>query len=304
MKYRISSSVLQFKPKIELAWRLKEWDGIDDPDKDLLFFGLYHDRDFDVFYNFEGNRHVFWCGSDILNVQKDYERQRVLKLRPETKHYCENEQEAENLRSIGIEPTVIPSFLGRVSHYKLSCRMPKKGEKWKVWMCGHPSREQEYGFDQTKEMAKIFPDIEFHFYGVEKKYQGKPYSSSDDLPNVFYHGLVKEEDLDWAIKNYHCGFRANVNDGFSEVIVKSLLLGQYCITRIPYKYTWNYETRESLIQLFNKLKNQKKPNYEPRAQLIKEINQFPWCKREYWNPKDESSDSGIGNGGGSTGESN
>jgi len=302
MKYRISNSVINFQKKLELAWGLKEWDGIDDPDKDLLFFGLYHDRDFEVFYNFKGNRSIFWCGSDIIRVQRDYERRRVLGLCPDTKHYCENESEAKKLRDMGFTPIVIPSFLGAVSRYPLSYCPPRPGEKWKVWMCGHPLREQEYGFDQAKELARIYPNIEFHFYGVEKKYQGKPYSESDDLPNVIYHGKVDENQLDDEIKKYHCGFRPNINDGFSEVIVKSLLLGQRCITKIPYKYTWSYNSWEELVQLFNKLQHEYERDYETRATLIKEVNQFPWCEKKFWNPE-EDSDSRNGNGGGCTGES-
>lgn len=295
MKYRISISVIQFKPKLEQAWGLKEWEGIDDPDKDLLFFGLYNDRDWDIFQNYQGNRNVFWCGSDILRALQDYERQRVLKISP-AKHYCETEKEAELLRKINIEPEIIPSFLGNISEYPISFRPPKDEERWKIWMCGHEHREQEYGFDQAKELAALYPDIEIHFFGVEKKYQGKPYSSSDDLPNVFYHGQVPEKELDEMIKKFHCGFRPNINDGFSEVVVKSVLLGQPCITKIPYKFTWSYESWEVLVQLINKLRqNQIGPDYENRTKLIKELNQFPWCKQKFWNPEEDSS-SGNGYG--------
>src|SRR3990167_2527911 len=231
-KLRVSTSVGQFKLKAERAWGLKEWEGIDDPDQELIFFGLFHDRDFEVFHNFKGQKYMFWCGGDILRLIEDYERQRVMKISPTTKHYCENELEAQNLRSVGIEPIIVPSFLGSIEDYPISFVVPEQGEKWKVWMCGHERREQEYGFDQARELARLFPDVEFHFYGVSKEYEGKPNLESDSLSNVIYHGQVPEEQLDKEIRQYHCGLRCNEHDGVSEVMVKSILLGQYPISKI------------------------------------------------------------------------
>ena len=240
-KLKVSSSVGQFKLKAQKAWGIKEWQGIDDPDNELIFFGLFHDRDFEIFHNFTGDKSVFWCGGDILRLTEDYERQRVMKIAPNTKHYCENEVEAEKLRSVGIDPIVIPSFLADVNDYPISFKAPTDG-KWKIWMCGHERREVEYGFDKARELAKIFPDVEFHFYGVNKEYGGKANIAGDRLPNIIYHGLVPEKQLDKEIKEYHAGMRCNEHDGMSEVIVKSVLLGQYTISRIPYEGVWGYET--------------------------------------------------------------
>ena len=279
MKIKVSSSVLHFLPKAKAIWKLNEWLGVDDPDQDVLFFGLFHDRDYEVFHNVKGQKSVFWCGGDILRLKEDYERQRVIRISPGTKHYCENEQEAEKLRSIGIEPEVIPSFLGDIGAYPISFKPPKPGERWKVWMCGHPKREVEYGFDQARELAKMFSDVEFHFYGVDKDYEGKVRVSSDDLPNVFYHGLVPEKQLDEEIKKYHAGMRCNEHDGVSEVVIKSALLGQYTISRIPYEGVWHYQTFEELKQLVEKLKQQTEPNLQAREIWLKKINCFPWVKK-------------------------
>jgi hypothetical protein len=277
MKIRVSSSVFHFKERAENTWKLKPWEGINDPDKELLFFGVYHDRDWEVFDNFDGKKIVFWCGSDILRLMEDYERKRIIKNNP-CDHYCENEIEAQNLRTVGIEPIVIPSFLDDINKYPITFEPPRDG-KWKVWLCGHPEREEEYGFVLSKRMAKFFPDIEFHFYGVEKPEQ-------EQLPNIIYHGKVPEDVLNEEINNYHCGFRPNFHDGVSEVMIKSMLLGQYPITRIKYEGVWNYENEKDLIGLFKKLKEQVKPYYEGRSIWLKRLNQFPWCKSNFINPKD------------------
>ena len=284
MKLKVSSSVRQFREKAERAWGLKEWEGINDPDQELLFFGLFHDRDFEVFHNFKGQKSVFWCGGDILRVLEDYERRRVLRIALGTRHYCETEVEAENLRKAGFEPEIIPSFLGNIEDYPVSFQPPLEGEKWKVWMCGHPDREQEYGFDKARQLAKIFPDVEFHFYGVDKEYAGKPNLESDSLPNVIYHGLVSEEQLDKEIKRMQCGLRLNEHDGVSEVIVKSILLGQYPISFLPYEGVAQYQTFEDLVELIEKMKEQREPNLRTRAIWLKSLNNFPWCKKEFYAP--------------------
>lgn len=281
MKLRVSSSVAQFRKKAERAWGLQEWEGVDDPDQEILFFGLFHDRDFEVFHNFKGKKSVFWCGGDILRLTEDYERRRVMKIAPETIHYCETEEQAIKLRSAGLNPTIIPSFLGNIYHYPSSFTVPEDG-KWKIWMCGHERREQEYGFDQAKELAKMFDDIEVHFYGVRKEYEGKVVTELDSLTNVFYHGQVPEEEFDEDIKKYHCGLRPNENDGVSEVVIKSLLLGQYPISKLPYEGVWQYKSFGELAELVVKLKEQRQENVRVRTMWIKKLNQFPWCKKDFY----------------------
>lgn len=286
MKLRVSSSVVGFKERAEKTWGLEEWQGIDDPDKEVVFFGLYHERDFAVFEGDFTKRIVFWCGSDILRVLSDYERRRILKNYPETEHYCENEIEAEELRSVGINPIVIPSFLDSVSVFPVSFNPPveisdgiKLIKPCHVWLCAHPEREEEYGVTLAKRMAEMYPlDLVFHIYGVEKTAYEK------ELPNVIYHGHVKEEQFNKEIRNYHCGFRPNQHDGFSEVIIKSVLMGQYPISRIKYENIWHYTNEQELKECFEKLLVQTKPNLQARTYWIKTINQYPWCKKEFYEP--------------------
>ena len=289
MKLKVSGSVKQFEGKAMLTWGLKLWEGLNDPDNEVLFFGLFNERDFEVFHNFKGKKLIFWCGGDILRVMEDYERRRVLKLDEGIKHYCETEEQADKLREMGFDPWVIPSFLNNVNNYPLSFQVPKKEEKWKIWICGHPKRDIEYGFDKAIELAKIFPDIEFHFYGIDKDKEETVVLDSYDLPNVISHGLVSEKQLDEDIKEYHCGLRTNESDGVSEVIIKSILLGQYPISFLPYEGVWQYKEFGDLIELITKLKRQVEPNYETRSIWLKQLNQYPWCKQQFWKPNNSKS---------------
>ena len=285
MKIRTSGSIISFKEGAENTFGLKEWQGIDDPDQELLFFGLYHERDYDVFDCFKGKKSVLWAGTDITRLLEDYERKRVIKNNP-CDHYCENEIEAQELRSLGLNPIVIPSFLDNINKFPVSFNPPVQydGETrieqfCKVWMCAHPDREDEYGVPSAKRMAELYPlDLQFHIYGVEKQ------AYDSNLPNVIYHGQVSKEQLNEEIKEYHCGFRPNFHDGFSEVIIKSILLGQYPISRIKYEHVWNYTSETQLKECFDKLLKIYKPNLEARTYWLKQINQYPWCKKEYYEP--------------------
>lgn len=273
MKIRCSRSVNQFLEKAKLIWGLEEWQGLDDPEKDILFFGLYQPDDYSDLENSVGNKSIFWCGSDILRMLDDKDCIRIV-TQKDIKHYCETEIEAKNLFRAGIKSEIIPSFLGDIKQYPLSFTTPLQGENWKIWLCGHPQREKEYGFDEAKELTRIFKNLEVHLYGVD----------GINEKNIYYHGLVSEAQLDNDIKKYHCGMRANRHDGVSEVVIKSLLLGQYPISRLPYEDVWQYETSTDLVMYIQVLMEKIEPNYRPRIKWMKKINQFPWCAKNYWKP--------------------
>jgi hypothetical protein len=267
-KVRVSLSVINFKDKIKKVWKLEEWQGVDDPAKHVLFFGLYTKHDFDAWWYAEPEeRSVFWCGSDILNVLNNTEFQRRLKLYPNTKHYCETKEEYENLKSIGIEAEIIPSFLESEKDFPISF---KPSENPHIWMCVHPYREVEYGLDVIYRMAKKFPDYTFHIYGTYE------WIEEEQPKNVLFHGQVPNEQLNKEIKQYQCGFRGNKHEGISEVLGKSILLGQYYISRMKLPEVWYYENEEEVEGYLKKLREMKSWNKSGRRYWKGSFNKFPW----------------------------
>jgi len=267
-KIRISLSVINFKERALKTWGLKEWEGIEDPTEHVLFFGMYTMHDYNAWwYSDIKERSIFWCGSDILNTLKDIEFKRRLKLYPETKHYCETEIEAENLRSIGIEPIITQSFLGDVNGFDITY---KQSDTPHIWMCAHPGREKEYGLDKIIEIAPKFPDYTFHVYGILE------WNEVEKPLNVICHGEVTDEELNEDIKQYQCGFRGNVHEGFSEVPVKSILNGQYTITKMKFPEMWNFQDSKELEEHLKSLKEQKDYNKKGHDYWSKNLNAFPW----------------------------
>jgi len=268
-KIQISSGMWKFAEKVMKTWGLKQWGGIKDPEE-VLFFGMYSDNDYEVFRHFNGKKAIFWAGSDITQMLAKPDRIRVMKLFPETQHFTDTKPEGDELKSIGLNVTVAPSFLEDVNDFPV-CYKPSKTPH--IYLSGHPNREEEYGFDLCKKIAKDLPEFTFHFYGVE----GESYD------NIIYHGWVENEQFNKEIRDYQCGLRPNEHDGFSEIVIKSILLGQYAISYIPYgSGVWDFKTESDLRILLRHLQKppaSERPNIEGREAWISKLNCFPWTEK-------------------------
>lgn len=265
MKIRISLSVGGFNEKVCKTWGIEEWQGMDDLDQDVLFFGMYTLHDYDALWYHTGKKTIFWCGSDILNLTQVPEFQRRLRLY-EIDHYTETSQEADLLASVKIKAKIVPSFLEDVNDFPITWKPSKTPH---VFLSGHPNREEEYGFDLVKAIAPSLPEFTFHLYGVK----------GESTANVIYHGNVKNEQFNKDIQKYHCGLRPNEQDGFSEIPIKAILNGGYAITRKNLPHMEPYMSPEQLIDKLKKLKEFKEPNLEAREYWIAKLNDYPWVKK-------------------------
>lgn len=238
-----------------------------------VFMGLYGFPDFYELWRHKGRKCIFWCGSDILNFIKGYwlEDAGLSKMCPKgmanwiNKHcesYVENEIEYLALKFHGIESKIVPSFLGNVDDYKISYQW---SEKPKVYTSVSGDDFKLYGWDKLPELAKKNPYIEIHCYGNTKPFEGV-YPS-----NLIFHGRVSHETMNEEIKNMQGCLRLTEFDGFSELVAKALLWGQYPISIINYPHTFRPENMEILHTLT-------KPNIEGREWLLKVVNKYPWVK--------------------------
>jgi len=78
------------------------------------------------------------------------------------------------------------------------------------------------------------------------------------------------------IKHMQSGLRVLEFDGFSEILAKSVLWGQYPISRIGYPHIDSYTSNEKLIQLIHNLATKTAPNIKARDYYMKTLNQYPW----------------------------
>ena len=240
-----SSSISNWRSKIEHKWYLPRWNPLGSLVFPTLFFGMYNVVDY-VCLVFTRKRIVFWCGSDILALtRRPFWRWLLPRLK--ARHICENIDEKRVLAAMGIKAEIQPIFIGDVERYPVSYRPSAFTH---AYLCAHPGRELEYGVMDVEAVAPHVPEVMFHIYGI----------TGHSHHNVMYHGHVSEDTFDLDIQRYHAALRLNFFDGFGDVLAKSILLGQYPIAYIRYPGLSCARNKEDLVKLLHKLRTHKVPN--------------------------------------------
>ena len=230
----------------------------------MVFFGLYRPKDFLLFLLHRGPKSVWWCGSDILAAGWHYRWLQRINAR----HICENEIEQGILQvMLQQEVEVRPIFLGNPDEFKLSYKQSKTPE---VFIHINQNAERESGFFTIERIAKRLPYIKFHIYGKM--------ASRNTEHNIHFHGFVPEEHFNREIRQYHGALGLHYFSGFDDTVAKSVLMGQYPITKINYPHIDSYKDEEELIKLLDELKNKKESNYKIREYYLEQFNLSIWNK--------------------------
>lgn len=259
------------------AWNCVEYTNRNNP---AVFVGMYDLRDYIALWRHKGKAWVFWCGSDISNLDNGFMcnngklmwlskilpgfKSILLSILNKADHWCENQREQGLLSKNGVKASVNVSFFGRKESYKVEYKWSPNTQ---VYISASEGRQIEYGFDIIEQLAGYLPDITFHFYGAT--WNTKQF-------NIIVHGKVPLHRMNREISKMHCGLRLNKFDGFSEITAKSILWGQYPITYIPYPNIPWYSCTAELKSLLKDLRNKKEPNTEVRDYYLNKINKFPW----------------------------
>lgn len=238
-----------------------------------VFFGLYGLPDFYALWRHIGTRAILWAGSDITHFKNGYWLDKEGKIRVDPKplakwieknciSYVENSVEQKELKKLGINAKVVPSFLGNLADYPVSY---ESSDTPKLYTSVSGDDFKLYGWDNIDGLAKLNPEVEFHLYGNYKEWTSKE-------KNVIIHGRIPKEQMNSEIKRMQGALRLTEFDGFSEIIAKSLLWGQYPVSIIEYPTTLKPEE-------IHMLKTRKRPNTMGRAWILKNVNQYPWNQK-------------------------
>lgn len=267
--YRWAPALGTFQDSPEKIWGVKPYDPAST--EPCVFCGLYGLNDFHALWRYKGKKLIWWTGSDIRHFMNGYwldehgdirvsARPLATWIKKNCESWVENEVEAEALRKFGIESKVAPSFLGDINQFEISYTF---SDKPKLYASVSGDDFKLYGWDKISEVACLHPEIEFHLYGN---------TVMPDIPftlNVIIHGRVPKEQFNEEIKTMQGGLRLVPFDGCSEIIVKSILMGQYPISLIEYPHVLKLEE-------IGTLKDKKGPNLEGREWFIKNLNKYPW----------------------------
>lgn len=250
------------------VWGTKEYNA-NGKKHPAVFMGVYSYFDFLTVFTHAGEKAILWCGGDILRLTRTgywlhdspvmtLDSLRIAKwINENCENYCENIWEYEELKKVGIESKIVPSFLGKVEDYQVTF---KPGNK--VYASVSGNNFEQYGWPKIEELAKQNPDIEFYLYGNTDEWKSKN-------KNVVVRGRVDKWIMNEEIKHMQGGLRLLEEDGFSEVLAKSILWGQYPISAIEYPYMLRPNQLRMIL-------DKKEPNIQGREYFLKQINQYPW----------------------------
>lgn len=269
--HRWAPSLGALEDTAENVWGTTEYEG--DRDEPTVFFGLYGLPDFYTLWRHRGKKWILWAGTDITHFKNGYwlEEGGGIRLDPmplaewinkNCESWVENEVEQKALAELGIESTVGQSFLGDVNRFQA---WYTHSTTPKLYTSVSGDNYDLYGWDKIPQLAQDNPDIEFHLYGNSPKYP----LYLMGIPNVIIHGKVSKEEMNNDIRGMQGALRLTEFDGFSEILAKSLLMGQWPVSRIPYLYTLP-------VDEIDDLKNMKNVNTTGRKFYLSTLNSFPW----------------------------
>lgn len=256
----VSSSVSNFREKLLARTRLPEW-SFKTISQLTIFFGCYHIGDYVRLLFHRGGRIIFWCGSDILQLEKSLWRYVIRKIK--SRHICENRVEQGVLERMGIYAEIHPMIFEPPEDIPISF-IPS--ERPHVYVTCHDGSQEAYGVNYLEGIATSVPDVTFHIYGVE----------GESHDNVVFHGQIKNEVFNREIRHYQGALRLNSHDGFSEILAKSVLMGQYPISFIFYPEIDFAPDSVRLIRCLNNLKHKKKPNHQAAKYWSEKLEESLW----------------------------
>lgn len=190
-------------------------------------------------------------------------------LNKHCENWVENYTEAKALKKLGIKTKICPSFLGDVNKFKASYQW---SDKPKLYTSVSGDDFGRYGWDKIPALAKRYPNIEFHLYGntdqtICEIELGAIFGRPSE--NIIIHGRVPKAQMNREIRKMQGALRLIRMEGFSEIVAKSILMGQYPVSLIKYPYMLS-------INEIGKLKTLKKPNIKGREYYLKRLNKYPW----------------------------
>lgn len=232
----------------------RQYDPLTDIDKPVFFEGLYFPDDYRVLIRHQGDRIIFWNGTDLRNMLNVYGWRLILEETP-ARHYCHCSVDRDLLLKAGIQATVRPFFFGNISKYQISYI---RSDTPSVYLNAHPGRETEYNIPLALEVAADMPEIRFHFYGI----------TGTDTDNTFYHGWIDEDTMDEQIAKFQGCLKLPNDPRASQTMIKSALMAQYPIAINFLEGVWYGPDKASIIRYLNLLKEQVEPNLRLREQYL------------------------------------
>lgn len=270
MQVRVAPSLGELEGTHQEVWGTENYQPSSKPNEPTVFMGLYGLPDFYTLWRHKGKRYIFWVGSDIRHFINGYwlDDEGKIRINPKSlakwinencESWVENLVEKKALEIIGIKAKRCPSFMGNIKDYKVEYKWSNKP---KLYTSVSGDDFDLYGWHQVDYLAKQYPNYEFHLYGNQMDWESKN-------DNVIVHGRVHKDIMNDEIKHMQGALRLVELEGFSEIIAKSILWGQWPISLISYRHTLS-------VDKMDMLRKKHTPNFAGRQHYLQRLNKFPW----------------------------
>lgn len=171
---------------------------------------------------------IHWIGTDVLHMRTimTYVQAKSIRemfKRQNTIHLFQSEQNAEEMRELGFEGTVLP--LPVLNEFK-NVPFP---EKFTVAIYDHDGVDQKWHKWLVMEITKAMPDVNFVFFGNK--------NAVGVERNTEWLGRVP---IQTVINKSSCLLRLTVHDGYPVAPIEFLFSGRKSIVNIPDMKFMNY----------------------------------------------------------------
>ncbi len=195
----------------------------------------------DVVCLFKKKLWMQWMGTDVLLA---LERHKEKKIYPKyikyACHWTDTTWMQAELESISIHTKLID--------YKyLSTQLNELNKYSKIEVCSYIPQDKQafYGMQYLVEMAKAFPEVDFHVYGTKNS----DYALTN---NVHCYSWQPEEVLHKKMNESAVFLRLTKHDGYSVSVIEAMSLGCEVLAIYPFEKA-HVVTQETYLSTFAKV---------------------------------------------------
>ena len=199
-----------------------------------------------------------WIGTDVLRVSRDTTSRLLARITDKLIdiQFAQLPNLVEELKIAGIKADYLPIVPPVNNQLAIT-------HKQGILMYVPWDRVDFHRGSELLELAKMFPDINFHI--VDNEGKGLP-----SLPNIHYRGWVSDMDEVW--ENVSILVRFPKHDGLSSMVLEALARGKWVIWNQHLSCCSYIQKIEDIPQELKKLLDKKMPNIEGRKFVLSEFD--------------------------------
>ena len=169
---------------------------------------------------------LHWIGTDVMEATEQYQKDhRILNEQYPHIDLADAEYLRTELEDIGIHAAFVP-----IVSFDLNYPVQPAPEKHMVLSYIPETREQFYGMEILKELARRHPEVPFCIVANDGK------NDSNKLPNIHYMGRVGRQEMAELYGKCSVLFRYPKHDGMSVMVLEAMGLGRQVIYRYPFAH--------------------------------------------------------------------